>query len=96
MMQLKKFVSSTIEVATINNKLVAMPYGIAPTYVFAYKPLWDTNVINDILENGWTWDDYKTVGLDIISNNTDKDVFMTAYNMRGDDRLYRTMTSQKR
>ncbi len=91
----EKFVSSTIEVATINNKLVAMPYGIAPTYVFAYKPLWDTNVINDILENGWTWDDYKTVGLDIISNNTDKDVFMTAYNMRGDDRLYRTMTSQK-
>jgi len=91
----EKFVSSTIDVATIDGKLIAMPFGIAPTYVFAYKPLWDETDIQEILTNGWTWDDYKTIGLSIIAEHSQDEVYMTAYNMRGDDRLYRTMTSQK-
>jgi lactose/L-arabinose transport system substrate-binding protein len=86
-------VSSTVGLASIDNKLIAMPYGIAPTVVFAYKPLWDQEKLDDILENGWTWQDYIEIGLEIqtLHPNT----YMTAYNMRGDDRLYRTMTSQK-
>jgi lactose/L-arabinose transport system substrate-binding protein len=88
------FVQSTIQIATVDDRLVAIPYGIAPTVVFAYLPLWDMEDINDILENGWTWDDYKTMGEQIRSVHG-TDVHMTAYNMRGDDRLYRTMTAQK-
>ena len=91
---LDRYVPSTVEVVTMDDTLFALPFGIAPTYVFAYRPLWEQNEIDDILENGWTWDDYKTYGLTISSRNTE-DVYMTAYNLRGDDRLYRTMTSQK-
>lgn len=89
------YVPSTIEIATVDHKLVAMPFGIAPTYVFGYRPLWDEDVLTDIIENGWTWDDYKTYGLEIKQNHPEQEVYMTAYNMRGDDRLFRTMTSQK-
>jgi len=92
---LELFVPSTIQVSTIDEKLIAMPYGIAPTYVFAYRPLWNQTWLDDILENGWTWDDYKIYGQLIKLQNTTKDVYMTAYNLRIDDRLYRTMTSQK-
>ena len=88
-----KLVESTVDLATIGDKLVAMPYGIAPTVVFAYTPLWNQETLNDVIENGWTWADYHAIGLEIKSQHTD--VYMTAYNMRGDDRIYRTMTSQK-
>ncbi len=89
-----RFMQSTIQIATVEDRLVAMPYGIAPTAVFAYLPLWDSEDISDILENGWTWDDYKTIG-EKIRLAEGNEVSMTAYNMRGDDRLYRTMTAQK-
>lgn len=93
--KLDDFVSSTVDVATINNKLIALPYGIAPTFVFAYRPLWGVSRINEILENGWTWADYETYGLAIKQENPASEIYMTAYNLRKDDRLYRTMTSQK-
>ncbi|TVP96672.1 MAG: extracellular solute-binding protein, partial [Acholeplasmatales bacterium] len=92
---LNLFVPSTIDVVTIGDKLIAMPYGIAPTYVFAYTPLWDPEDISTILAEGWTWGDYLDFGLKIQSENPNLDVYMTAYNMRLDDRLYRTMTSQR-
>ena len=93
--ELARFVPSTVEIATIGDKLLAMPYGIAPTYVFAYVPLWEQDDIDDISSNGWTWPDYETIGLKIKAANPATTIYMTAYNMRLDDRLYRTMTSQK-
>lgn len=89
----ERFVSSTVDLVEIEEGIFAIPFGIAPTVVFAYVPLWDLTVLEDILENGWTWDDYKQIGLDIKAS--DQSVYMTAYNMRGDDRIYRTMTSQR-
>ena len=89
-----KIVSSIVEISVMDGKMIAMPFGIAPTVVFAYKPLWDTEDLNSIIENGWTWTDFKDYGLKIKANHGE-DVFMTSFNMRNDDRVYRTMVSQK-
>lgn len=88
------FVQSTIDLSTINNKLVAMPFGIAPTVVFAYKPLWEEDMLESIVKNGWTWEEYKEYGLN-IKEKFGSDVYMTSYDLRHDDRLYRTMVSQR-
>lgn len=86
--------ASIVEIPMIDEKMIAMPFGIAPTVVFAYKPLWDTAILDDILANGWTWEDYATYGAAIKAQHGG-DVYMTSYNMRTDDRAYRTMVSQK-
>ena len=87
-----KFLNSAVELVTYQEKLLALPYGIGPTVVFAYRPLWNSTVIEDILENGWTWDDYIRYGLEIKVSNPN--VYMSAYNLKSDDRMYRTMVSQ--
>ncbi len=87
-------VDSIIEIPHMDNKMMAMPFGIAPTVVFAYKPLWEQSVLDDIVANGWTWEDYDSYG-EAIRNVHGNEVYMTSFNMRTDDRVYRTMVSQK-
>jgi multiple sugar transport system substrate-binding protein len=87
-----KFLTSSIELVTYDDKLLALPYGIGPTVVFAYRPLWEESILNGIIENGWTWDDYIEYGIQISEENPG--TYMTAYNLKTDDRIYRTMVSQ--
>lgn len=89
-----KFVQSTVDLITDKDKMFAMPFGIAPTVVFAYTPLWEEDVLDKVINDGWTWEEYKSIGLD-IKLKQGEDVYMTSYNMRQDDRIYRTMVSQK-
>lgn len=91
------FPEATTKVVTNSDgELYALPYGIGPTVVFAYKPLWDATFgdvkLDEISQNGWTWEEYKQLG--IILNTSHSDCYMSAYNLSGDDRLYRTIVSQ--
>jgi cellobiose transport system substrate-binding protein len=88
----QEFLTSTIDIVTYNDKLLALPYGIGPTVVFAYRPLWNEEVLLDVITNGWTWEDYLNIGIDITTNHPG--TYMSAYNLKSDDRLYRSMVSQ--
>jgi len=79
-------------------ELFALPFGIGPTVTFAYTPLFNevgiTNeMISEIQQNGWTWDEYYSIGEDIHQLNDEN--YMSAYKLSADDRLFRTMSSQK-
>lgn len=81
-----------------NDQLYALPFGIGPTVTFVYMPLMNqAGVTNEEIanfqENGWTWDDYYTIGQEL--QKIDNDYYMSAYNLSNDDRLFRTMNSQK-
>ena len=89
---------STDVVKNGDGELYALPFGIGPTVTFVYTPLMnEAGVTNEQLtiyqEQGWTWDQYYSIGLDLQEVNSD--YHMSAYNMSGDDRLFRTMNSQK-
>lgn len=92
--ELSGFAPASIDLVKEEGKIFALPYGIAPTLVFAYRPLWKPEELDDISQNGWTWEDYKHYGKQIQERNKGKPIFMTAYNLRKDDRLYRTLSSQ--
>lgn len=87
-----QFVRSTIDLVKYGDKLYAMPYGIGPTVVFAYIPLWEKTDLEKVRAEGWTWEEYIEIGEKLKQKLPD--CYMSAYNMRSDDRLYRTMVSQ--
>lgn len=89
---------STEVVKNADNELYALPFGIGPTVTFVYKPLIDEVVdadtyIQNVRQNGWTWDDYISLGK--LLNQENSEYSMSAYNLSGDDRIFRTLVSQK-
>lgn len=97
--ELELFPNFAIDVVTNDDgELYALPFGIGPTVTFVYAPLFNevgisNEMISEIQQNGWTWDEYYSIGEDIHQLNDEN--YMSAYKLSGDDRLFRTMSSQK-
>lgn len=97
--ELEAFPNFATDVVTNDDgELYALPFGIGPTVTFAYAPLFNevgisNEMISEIQQNGWTWDEYYSIGEDIHQLNNEN--YMSAYKLSGDDRLFRTMSSQK-
>lgn len=92
--ELNKLVPSTLDTVQVDDKLIGLPLDVAPTVVFANTKLWSEEDLINVKTNGWTWEDYNEIGLK-IKKAKGNDIEMTSFNKRGDDRVYRTMTSQK-
>jgi len=97
--EIDKFPNFATDVVTDSEgNLFALPFGIGPTVTFGYVPLLNqagvTNEeILDIQQNGWTWDEYYQIGQDVHALG--EDYYMAGYQLANDDRIFRTMSSQK-
>jgi len=97
--ELLGFPDFAVEVVKNNeDELFALPFGIGPTVTFAYVPLFEElgytqEDLEDIQNNGWIWDEYLSIGESL--HELDDNYYMSAYNLSGDDRIFRTLSSQK-
>lgn len=97
--EINKFPNFATEVVTNeDDELYALPFGIGPTVTFGYVPLLNqagltNDEITNIQVNGWTWDEYYQIGQNVHALG--EDYYMAAYQLASDDRIFRTLTSQK-